>query len=182
MIDIIKTIKPHKLFLEQQLAQTTLAQRLSATASIVRFFLKLPLKACFAKHLNIDIDDEKLVSDILNHDTGFYREAFKRFDEGMDPYADDFEELDSFELLLLEGIDSCTETMDQPAHLAQVFVNVIDTIDYYEQFSYDPDYWNLILADEIKFQKAIIDRLGKGEHLELDAYSKQYQNVVFEEL
>lgn len=84
---------------------------------------------------------------------------------------------------MLEGIDSCTNTMDEPAHLVQVFVNVIDTLDYYEQFSPDePDYWNALLEIEIAFQKTIVERLIKGEPIALDTYGKKYQNVQFEEL
>lgn len=183
MIDIIKIIKPHTVFLETQLVNTNLDQRVRMAACMARFFLKLPsLKTCFATHLNIEIEDEKLITDILNEDTALYRDAFKRFDDSVDPYADDFEELDSFELVLLEGIDSCTNTMEQPVHLAQVFVNVIDTLDYYEQFADDPDYWNQILQKEIAFQKTTIDRLIKGEQIELDTYSKRYKDVEFEQL
>lgn len=67
-------------------------------------------------------------------------------------------------------------------NIVALFIGVIDTLDYYENFSDKPEFWNNLLEKEVKFQNEIIIQLELKQVFDALMYQKRYENVDFDEL
>ncbi|SFC51770.1 hypothetical protein [Flavobacterium phragmitis] len=106
----------------------------------------------------------------------------EKYDTETDEYADDFVELEPMEVNILSGLENCIYSLEKPQNTPSNFLLIIDILDYYENFSDKPEYWNKLLEEEIQFQKEIAEKLSNGENLNENVYFERYKNVSFDEI
>lgn len=63
-----------------------------------------------------------------------------------------------------------------------LFIGIIDTLDHYENFSEEPEYWNQLLEEEIVFQSELLTQLQSKVQLNTSIYEDRYKMVEFPDL
>lgn len=63
-----------------------------------------------------------------------------------------------------------------------LFLGIIDTLDHYENFSEEPEYWNQLLEEEIVFQSELLTLLQSKVQLNTSIYEDRYKMVEFPDL
>lgn len=63
-----------------------------------------------------------------------------------------------------------------------LFLGIIDTLDHYENFSEEPEYWNQLLEEEIVFQSELLTQLQSKVQLNTSIYEDRYKMVEFPDL
>jgi len=82
----------------------------------------------------------------------------------------------------LEAFADATSDLDDVKSLERLFYGIIDALDYYENFSDSPEYWNNLLEKELTFQTEVLNTLKSHDTFDISIYQKQYINVSFDEL
>ncbi len=59
-----------------------------------------------------------------------------------------------------------------------LFLGIIDTLDHYENFSEEPEYWNQLLEEEIVFQSELLTQLQSKVQLNTSIYEDRYKMVI----
>lgn len=182
MIDIVSVIKQHTDHLTQGLGPSSISQRKDLVVALVHFFFQLPGALDVIKHhFSMDVEIDQIANDILNENTKQYHEAIEKANAKLDPYADDYEELEPIEAFILDNFSNAVEDLNNPTIVVSLFIGVINTLDYYEGFSEDPVFWNRLLEKEVEFQNGIITLIKSGNSFDHSAYFNRYKNVDFGE-
>lgn len=183
MFDIVSVISTHTAFLEDKLKQLDLNQRKSIGRAFIRFYFLLPeTKECIKHHLKIDIEEDTLLNDLENDTLQYFKDALKNYNAEIDEYADNFEELEPMEVNIISGLENCVNSSVKSDYAVYNFLLLIDILDYCENFSDNPEYWNNLLKEEIEFQKKIAEQIYNGETIDENAYFERYQEVPFNEI
>jgi len=182
-MDIVKQIDQHTNGLIDGLFSSSVEQRKSLTTDILGFYFKLPnFEAVVYQYVQLSIKKKKLIADIKNGNVQNYREAIEKSNAGVDVYADNYEEPEPIALFILDAFTGATSDMKFSTNLVKLFVGIIDTLDYYENFSHRPAYWNKLLEEEVEFQNDILRQVKIGSSFNSVIYQKRYAAVTFEEV
>lgn len=183
MFDIVSVISKHTAFLENKLLQLDLSQRKSIGKAFIRLFFLLPnAKECIKHNLKIEIEEDKILSDLENNNLQYFKDALKNYNAEIDEYADNFEELEPMEINIISGFENCVNAFQKSEYALYNFLLLIDILDYYENFSENREYWNNILKEEIEFQQRIAEQISNGESIEENIYLERYKNIPFEDI
>lgn len=183
MFDIVSVISKHTAFLENKLKELNLHQRKSIGSAFARFYFLLPeTTECIKHYLKIKITEKQFLEDLENDTLHYFTEAVKKYDTETDPYADDFEELEPMEVNIISGLENCANASEKPEFAVYNFLLLIDILDYCENFSENPKYWNKLLKEEINFQQKIVEQISKGEIMDEKVYFERYKEVPFDEI
>lgn len=183
MFDIVSVISKHTIFLETQLKQIKANQGKNIAIVFAQFYFLLPdVTECLEEHLNVKITKEQFIDDLENDNLQYLKEALQKYDNDTNPYSEDFVELEPMEINILSGLENCIYNTEKPQNATSNFLLIIDILDYYENFSDKPEYWNRLLEEEIQFQKEIAEKLSNGENLNENVYFERYKNVSFDEI
>lgn len=181
MFDILSILTQHTAFLEDNLKKLDLNQKRSIGSAFAKFYLSLPnATKCIQEHLKIKITKEQLIQDLLNDNVQYFKDAIKKHNDETDPYAADFVELEPIEIFILGGLENCVNCLKKSHVSRSNFLLIIDILDYCENFSDQPEYWNHLLEDEILFQQKIVKQIAAGEILEENLYYERYKEVNFD--
>lgn len=169
--------------MQNGLVVTSPEQRQNLKIATLGFYFLLPdFEKIISKYINIDIDKKQLISDIQREYTKIYQNASKKSKAEIDEYSDDYEEPVPIEIFILDVFDNATSDRENLESLTRLFTGIIDTLDYYENFSDEPEYWNNLLEKEITLQNEILTTLKKKETFDTAIYQKRYGNVEFNQL
>lgn len=182
-MDIVKHIKQHTENLQKGFENASPVQRKNLKLAALWFYFQLPnFELTISKHINIAITKAQLITDIDDGKVSQYRRANEHSKAEIDVYAEDYEELEQIEIFILDAFDYAIAEEEDVASLVGLFIGIIDTLDYYENFSDEPEYWNALLAAEVAFQNDMLSKLELQDNLDMSAYQKRYVDVDFNEL
>ncbi|WP_426473834.1 hypothetical protein [Chryseobacterium balustinum] len=182
-MDIVKRIDQHTKSLVDGLVSSSLEQRKSLAISILGFYYQLPkFKETIHQYIGIKVKTHQLISDINNGHTQNYQKVIEKSNADIDVYADNYEEPEPIEIFILDAFAGVTSDLKFSMNLVALFIGIIDTLDYYENFSDRPEFWNNLLEKEVEFQKEVLIQLGSKQGFDASMYQKRYKNVNFDEL
>ncbi|TDX87288.1 hypothetical protein [Epilithonimonas xixisoli] len=182
-MDIVKHIKQHTENLHTELSKSSAEQRKNLKLATLGFYFHLPdFENVISKYIKIDIDKNQLISDISKGNLENYQKAIEKSLAETDEYSDDYEEPESIEIFILEAFGSATSDLKDLNSLEGLFAGIIDVLDYYENFSDNPEYWNTSLEKEVAFQNEILNMIKTQDNFDTSIYLKQYNDVKFEKL
>ncbi|MBJ9951734.1 MULTISPECIES: hypothetical protein [unclassified Acinetobacter] len=180
MIDIVKIIDLHTFALKQSIEQASIEQRKSLVKAIFSFYEKLPLFYFYIeKNYKITINKSQLFDDIDHELLIDYQQKIQRSNAVIDEYTDDYETLDEIEVICLDAFAMMVAKQSKSQALVALFSAVIEVLDYYQNFSDQPEYWNAILEKEVLFQEQIIHDISSHIIFDSAIYTSQYQNIEF---
>lgn len=181
MFDILKVLTQHTAFLEKNLKSLDIDQKKSIGIAFIRFYFLLPnVSECLQQHLKIEITEKQLISDVANNNVQHFKDALQKYDDETDEYAEGFEELEAMEINILSGLENCIYCFESSKYAINNFLLIIDILDYCENFSDNPKYWNKLLKEEIQFQEKIVKQISGREILDDNLYSERYKEVDFD--
>ncbi|WP_336932457.1 hypothetical protein [Acinetobacter bereziniae] len=183
MIDIVKIIDLHTFALKQAIEQASIEQRKSLVKALFSFYEKLShFYVSIEKNYQITINKSQLFNDIDHELLIHYQQKIQRSNSAIDEYADDYEELDEIEVICLDAFAMMVSNQHKSQALVALLSGVIEVLDYYQNFSDQPEYWNAILEKEVLFQEQIMNDIST--HITFDAtiYAHRYQNIEFPDL
>lgn len=179
-MDIVKHIKQHTENLQTVCDRLTAAQLKNLKLAAIGFYYQLPgFEAVINKYIKISIIKDRLTADIINGNLENYQTAIAKTDAEMDEYADDYEEPEALDIFILEALDNAVTTTHNPANVTGLFIGIINALDYYENFSDEPAYWNNLLEQELAFQHEILSTAESNKTLPASVYQERYANVDF---
>ncbi len=179
-MDIVKHIKQHTKNLQDLCGRLTASQLKDVKLAVMGFYYLLPgFEAVINKYIKISITKEKLTADMINGNLENYQTAIEKSNADMDEYAADYEEPEAMDIFILEALDNAVADTNSPANLVSLFTGVINTLDYYENFSDEPKYWNNLLEQELVFQQEILSKVESNKPLSASVYQERYTNVDF---
>lgn len=179
-MDIVKHIKQHTENLQTVCDRLTAAQLKNLKLAAIGFYYQLPgFEAVINKYIKISIIKDRLTADIINGNLENYQTAIAKTDAEMDEYADDYEEPEALDIFILEALDNAVTTTHNPANVTGLFIGIINTLDYYENFSDEPAYWNNLLEQELAFQNELLITAGKDALSDHSVYQKRYKDIDF---
>ena len=182
-MDIVKHLKKHTERIHSQLLNASIKERQLLKTTTLRFYFLLPdFENVVHQHLKITIDKDQLVSDIVEGHLEKYQKAVEKSNAEIDEYGDDFEELEQMEIFILEAFENATSSSEDIHSLEKLFTGIIDVLDYYENFSDRPEYWNSLLEKELSFQIELLNLLKSPEDFDSFIYQKRYEDVDFSEI
>ncbi len=180
MFDIVSIISKHTALLENNLKELYPLQNKRIAFAFAQFYFLLPdVTECLENRLGIRTTKDQFIKDLENNTIWYIKEALEKYDAETDEYADDFVELEPMEVNILSGLENCIYSLEKPQNVISNFLLIIDIIDYYENFSDKPEYWNRLLEEEIQIQREITERMANGEIPEENLYYERYKNVDF---
>ena len=146
----------------------------------LNFYFQLPqAHEVIEQYIKMPIEKDKLAEAIDNGSTDFYREIMAKSTAEVDEYADDYEELEQIPLYILNAFEHAVADNANTASTVELFLDIINTLDYYENFTEEPGYWNLLLEKEVAYQVALLKQLENKEQLDVTIYDKHYKDVDF---
>ncbi|TDQ79466.1 hypothetical protein [Sphingobacterium yanglingense] len=179
-MDIVKHITTHTERLRADLAQASSEQLQGIRTMTLRFFFLLPdFEGIVRQYINIEINREQLLADIDSDTLEYYQQAIEVSNAQVDVYADDYEELEQLELFVLNAFEYATTGSNPMDAAVNLLLEIIDTLDYYENFSENPEYWNKLLEEEIAFQNELLEQVKANERIPMDSYDQRYRKVPF---
>ncbi|MCW3170017.1 hypothetical protein OMO38_15945 [Chryseobacterium sp. 09-1422] len=182
-MDIVKYIKQHTENLQNGLAHTSTEQRQDLKVTTLGFYALLPnFQEVVSKYIKIDFDIKQLISDIKNENVENYRKQCEKSNAEIDVYSEDYEEPEQLEIFILDAFENSVSETKNIESLVGLLIGVIDTLDYYENFSDEPEYWNDLLEKEVGFQNEILTILKTKGTFNTSIYQNRYENVEFSEL
>lgn len=182
-MDIVKQIDQHTKSLVDGLVSSSLEQRKSLAISILGFYFQLPkFKETIHKYIGIKVKRNQLILDINNGHIQNYQEAIEKSNADIDVYADNYEEAEPIEIFILDAFAGATSDLKFTTKIVALFIGIIDTLDYYENFSDRSAFWNNLLEKEVEFQNEILIQLELKQEFDASMYQKRYKNVDFDEL
>ncbi len=177
-MEILDYYKNHCEQLKNKIEEKSEKEISELIMSVLVFYLNFEnFNAIVKKNIDIDICHEKLLEDLRTNNLTFYRIAYQKTLDKIDEYADDYEELEEIELLILAGFDFAIYE-DRKLALFHLFDGIINMLDYYEQFSERPEYWNKMLETELSNQ---LDLLTQNT-ININFYQEKYNGIVFEKI
>ncbi len=182
-MDIVKQINQHTKSLIEGLIHSSLEQRKSLAISILGFYFQLPkFKETIQKYIQIRIKKHEVIADISDGRIEKYQEAIEKSNADVDVYSDNYEEPEPIEIFILDAFASATSDLKLSTKIVTLFTGIIDTLDYYENFSDKPEFWNNLLEKEIEFQNEILTQVRIKQAVDISMYQKRYKNVEFKKL
>lgn len=182
-MDIVKYIKQHTENLQNALVETSPEQRQKLKMTTLGFYFLLPdFEKVISKYIKIDIDRKQLAADIQQEATKIYQNASEKSNAEIDEYSADYEEPEQIEIFILDAFDNAVSDSKYTESLVGLFIGIIDTLDYYESFSEQPEYWNDLLEKEVEFQNGILTTLKTNGTFDSSIYQNRYEKVEFSEL
>lgn len=183
MIDIVKYINKHTESLQKGFANLSIEQVTQLKLMALGFYFQLPQsKTIIERYINSPIDKEKLIEDIVKGSTSSYQEIMEKSIAALDEYADDYEELEQIPIFILDAFENAIADHKKKESVVGLFLDIINTLDYYENFSEEPDYWNELLEKEVAFQSELLLQLESQVPLDTAIYEKRYKKVGFTDL
>lgn len=182
-MDIVKHIKRHCENLQIELSKSSTEHRKSLKLATLGFYFLLPnFEEVIKKYIKIDMDRQQLISDIKNKNVENYQKAIEKSNAETDEYSDDFEEAEPIEIFILDAFANATSNLADLNSLEGLFTGIIDTLDYYENFSDNPEYWNNCLEKEVAFQTEILSMIKTQHTFDTSIYQKRYNDVEFNKI
>ncbi|BAP30965.1 type I modular polyketide synthase [Chryseobacterium sp. StRB126] len=182
-MDIVKHISQHSRNLIDGLMHSSLEQRKNLTIALLGFYSQLPnFKETLHQYLHINIKKRQLISDIRTGHLQNYVDAIEISNAEADVYADNYEEPEPIELLILYAFAGITSDLKFSAPLVPLLIGIIDTLDYYENLSDRPEFWHQLLEKEVQFQNEILIQLRSEQTFHASIYEKRYEHVEFTHL
>lgn len=179
-MDIVKHINQHTENLKKGLADSSFEQRKSLTVALLGFYFQWSdFESIISKYIKIDINQSQLISDINNQNVEKYQEANEKSIAETDVYSDDYEEPEPIELFILDAFANATDRLKNTNPLVGLFIGIIDLLDYYENFSDEPEFWNTCLEKEVEFQNEMLIHLHSIETFDPLLYQKRYDKIEF---
>lgn len=177
-MDIVKHINQHTENLKQGLADSSFEQRKSLTIALLGFYFQWSdFEDIISKYIKIDISKKQLVSDMNSQNVDKYQKANEKSIAETDEYSDDYEEPEPIELFLLDAFANATDGLENTDPLVGLFIGIIDLLDYYENFSDEPEFWNTCLDKEVEFQNETLIHLKSVETFDPLLYQKRYDKI-----
>ena len=165
----------HCDFLKKIIKTKTEKQKREITTTLIEFCFLLPnFEKIIKKHILIDLEKAQLIKNYNEDDLSFYRISSKKAFDAIDEYSDDYEEIESLDLLILNMFENLL-IEDKNTCIFNLFNGIIEILDYYEQFSERSEYWNKLLDKELLRQRALL----KLENMNSNIYTKVYKTVIF---
>lgn len=182
-MNIVQIIDQHTFALKRAIELASVAQRKSLVIAIYGFYQRLPhFENIIERHYQIRIDNKKLFKDIEQENLTHYQSQIKQANAAIDEYADDYEELEATQIIALDAFSMIVSNQNKSNNLVALFSSVIEVLDYYENFSEDPAFWNQILEQEITFQKQIMNEISENVIVDESIYAQRYQHIEFPDL
>jgi len=182
-MDIVKHINQHTETLQNRLTTASPEQRQNLKVATLGFYFLLPdFEEIISKYIKVDIDKTQLASDISIGNIKNHQKASEKSNAEIDVYADNYEEPEQIEIIILEAFENAVSDIENTGGLLGLFIGIIDTLDYYENFSDEPEYWNELLEKELAFQNKIMNMLKTQELFGTSIYQKRYAKVEFSKL
>lgn len=182
-MDIVKHINQHTKSLIEELISSSLEQRTSLAIAILEFYFQLPkFKETIQKYIRIRIKKHQVIADISEGRVQKYQEAIEKSNTDIDVYGDNYEEREPIEILILDAFSNATSDLKLSTKIVALFIGIIDTLDYYENFSDKPEFWNNLLEKEVEFQHEILTQVRLKQAVDISMYQKRYKNVEFKKL
>ncbi|ANF52879.1 hypothetical protein A0O34_21185 [Chryseobacterium glaciei] len=182
-MDIVKHINEHTKSLIEGLVGSSMEQRKSLTVALLGFYYQLPnFEETIQKYIKISAKKRQLIADINTSHVQNYQEAIEKSNAAVDVYADNYEEPEPIELFILDAFSNATSDLKFATNIAALFIGIIDTLDYYENFSDKPEFWNNVLEKEVAFQNEIISQLKSKQTFGAAIYKNRYEDVEFNQL
>lgn len=182
-MDIVKHIKKHTEYIHSQLLNTSVEERKLLKIVTLGFYFLLPdFENIVHQHIKIEIDKNQLISDINEGNLEKYQKAIEKSIAETDEYSDDYEELEPIEIFILDAFGSATSDLESLNSLEGLFSGIIDVLDYYENFSDHPEYWNSLLEKELPFQIELLNSIKTPKNLDSFIYQKRYVDADFNEV
>lgn len=182
-MDITKIITQHTNFLNETLNSFSLDQRKDLIKTLLHFYFLLPdFEKTIEYHLKINIEKNDLIFKIENNELDDYRKANQKSIEDLDPYDENYEEIEEIETNILDAFSFSISDLNNSDYATRLFIGIINILDYYENFSDDPKYWNNLLELEINFQKTILLELISGTAININIYHERYKDVIFDKI
>lgn len=179
-MDIVQHIKQHTEDLQQGLIHCSPEQFKKLKTAVIGFYYLLPgFEDVINRYININITRDQLSADIIIENLESYQTAIAKSNAETDEYAADYEEPEDIDIFILEAFDNLVADTDNTASLVSLFIGVINTLDYYENFSDAPEYWNNLLEQELVLQKEILQAIARNELPDSSIYEKRYDKVDF---
>lgn len=178
MIDIVNQISKHTKSLNDGLITSSFEQRKSLTIAILGFYFQwYNFEAIINTHLQITINRKQLISDINNNNVKEYKEAIEKNNSETDVYSDSYEELEQIDVFILDALAGVISDLNSIKNLVTLFIGIIDVLDYHENFSDAPEFWNNLLEKEVAFQNEILIKLASKQTFDPSIYQKRYMEV-----
>ena len=182
-MNIVQIIDQHTFALKHAIEQASLTQRKSLVKAVFGFYQKLPhfyqtLEQCY----HIHIDNNQLFKDIDQENLAFYQGQIKLANAEIDEYSDDYEALEAIQVITLDAFLMMVSNQNKSKNLLALLSGIIEVLDYYENFSDDPTYWNQVLEQEIIFQKQIMNEISENVIVDESIYAQRYQSIEFADL
>ena len=182
-MDIVKHIKQHTENLHKGFSSALPEQRQILKVVALDFYFLLPkFEEVISKYIKIDLTKNQLISDIKNRNIEKHQKASEKSNAEVDQYSDEYEEPEQLEMFILVAFDNSVSDTKNIDSLAGLFIGILNTLDYYENFSDEPEYWNELLEKEVAFQNEILSILKMHGAFDTSIYQKRYSNVKFSEL
>lgn len=182
-MNIVQIIDQHTFALKRAIELASVAQRKSLVIAIFGFYQRLPhFENIIERHYQIRIDNKQLFKDIEQENLSTYQNQIKLANAAVDEYAEDYEELEVTQMIALDVFSMMVSNQKNSKNLVALFSSVIEVLDYYENFSEDPAFWNQILEQEITFQKQIMNEISENVIVDESIYAQRYQHIEFPDL
>lgn len=179
-MDIVKHIQPHTENLHNVCGRLSTEQLKNLKLAVMEFYYLLPgFEDVISRHIQLPVTKNQLSTAISNGNLESYQTAIEKSNAEMNEYAADYEEPEALDIFILEALDNAVADTNHPASVAGLLIGVINTLDYYENFSDEPEYWNKLLEQELLLQNEIVSAAEKNELSGPSAYQKQYRDVDF---
>ncbi len=181
-MDIVKHIKQHTENLQRELTKSSVKQRTDLKIATLGFYFQLPnYDQVIEKYIKINFDRNLLIADIYTENVKSYQKIIEKINSDIDVYSNDYEEPEPVEIFILDAFNHAVSDVENTDSLAGLFIGIIDTLDYYENFSNVPDYWSTLVENEFIFQNEILNTLKSQIACDILIYQKRYKNVEFSE-
>lgn len=178
-MDIVKHIGKHTENLQKGLERSSIEQRKSLIIALLKFYFLLDnFEQVIAKYIRIEIDKNRFISDLRNENVQQYKEAIAKSADGMDEYADDYEEPGPVEIFVLDAFSCAVSDVKNAGNVTGLLTGVIDVLDYFENFSEEPEFWNDVLEKEVRFQNEILSETDLRKTFDPSIYHERYEEII----
>jgi len=175
-------IKAHNKFLKEASQKLSNEDKHMFALWCMDFLLRLPDTVEIINRNNgLNETEDNLMHNMRRGNVEAYYNAIEKVLSEMDEYAEDYEEIDSFEIEILSLFDYCVSTIYQPdkSTIYPCGEGVINILDYYEQFTDKPEIWSELLEKEAYNQHRFIDDLINKRVVSNTKYHDIYDNIEF---
>jgi hypothetical protein len=173
--DFIKEYNKHQTFLKEHIELLSEKQKKEIVVALIHFCFILPnFRELVKEHIDLEVPLDRFLNNFEAQNLEAYTIASATALDDEKPYADDFEEWDTLDLLVLNMFDYLL-IEDRAQSVLRMLNGVIELLDYYQQFSDRPQYWGHLLQTELLRQKEIL----KSEKVRPDLYTIVYSSEMF---